>query len=303
MKLFKSLILIISILVCGLSFAGCESDAPVDTSQTGTKMIENPDSLDSKEKKEVMDSISKLTDKFAEVKESISMQETEITELKRTVTDTKKSITLLSIIAVSSAVIALILACGSIYLINKLQTRITRHRNEIEDLKSKVLIATSGQQSSQSSSQTSKLSKDYDSLVARVQTLEHKVALVQPSMHAQRVAQQAVPKKVTTELIGYFGIPSKMSETEGYFKKLINSASDSDVRFSATIKGNHAEFKPREGESYLGSFKSSETFKLAVTVTGCLLSEATAMNTVLPGQAELIDSRWVITRKAIINLQ
>lgn len=298
MKLIKSLILAVSILVCGLCFAGCDNSesSSIDTRHGDSSTVDK-DSLSSTEKQAVMDSISKLEVQIKAIDESVKTHDDGISDLKKTASDAK----LWFYIALGIAVLSLSIAVICIIRLIKLNERADRHRNDIEELRMKISNTPSCQQNSQQLRQTSNVGNEYYSLAARVQTLEQTIAKEQSSKRSHNVVQQVVPVQPKHAQIGYFGVPSQMSQTEAYFRKLIESASDSDVRFSATVRCNRAEFEPKEG--MISSLKSSDTMKLAVETTGCLLSDATSMKTIKPGEAELRDSRWVITKKALIHLQ
>lgn len=298
MKLIKSLIGVISIFMCGLSFAGCD-----DTADTSTYMQqEEPtsaatDSLSSKEKQAVMDSISKLEDQIKAIDRSVKVPGNGISDLKKAASDAK----MWFYITLGIAVLSLIIAVTCIIKLVNVQERVCRHRKDIDDLDRRIHTSISISQSNMPIRQTSKVGNEYYELANRINNLEHKVAQIQFPAATTPTFPKTVAVKTTTEQIGYFGVPSQISQTEAYFRKLIESASDSDVRFSATVRGNRAEFKPRDG--MMSSLKSSDTMKLAVETTGCLLSDATSMKTLNPGEAELKDSRWVITKKALILLQ
>lgn len=297
MKLIKSLILAGSILVCGLSFAGCDnSEASSIYTQQEKPSTVDKDSLSSKEKQAVMDSISKLEVQIKAIDESVKTHDDGISALKKTASDAK----LWFYIALGIAVLSLIIAVICIIQLIKLNERADRHRHDIERLNDKTQTNSATPQSYQPQRQTSTVGNEYYSLAARVKDLEQKFAQAESSKRTLNVVQQPARGNAMAEQIGYFGVPSQMSQTDAYFRKLIESASDSDVRFSATVKGNHAEFKPKEGT--MSSLKSSDTMKLAVDTTGCLISEATSMKILTPGEAELRDSRWVITKKAQIQL-
>lgn len=298
MKLIKSLILAVSILVCGLSFAGCDnSEASSIYTQQEKPSTVDKDSLSSKEKQAVMDSISKLEVQIKAIDESVKTHDDGISALKKTAWDAK----LWFYIALGIAVLYLIIAVICIIQLIKLNERVNRHRHDIEGLRYNIQTNSATSQSYQPQRQTSSVGNEYYSLAAKVKDLEQKFAQAESSKRTPKVVQQPARGNATTEQIGYFGVPSQMSQTEAYFRKLIESASDSDVRFSATVTDNRAKFEPKEG--MISSLKSSDTMKLAVETTGCLLSDATSMKTIKPGEAELRDSRWVITKKALIHLQ
>lgn len=299
MKSVKSIILIITILVSGLSFAGCKEDP--ESSQSGTErttVTVAPETTEPGAKKEKKDSaVVELNNRIVKLDSLVSLNGEAIKSSKKNNDEKFADANLLILIAFTVAALALVIAGISIYLLNKQQESIKRHRQEIESLKAK----NSNIQTGQLPSQTAKVNSDHLNLTNRVLVLERMLSQIQAPQ--TQAASQPVAVKATPVQTGYFGVPSQMSQTQAYFKKLIKTASDSDVRFQAVIKGNKADFTPLVGEMYLASLKSSETMKLAVETTGCLLSDATSMTALTPGKAEFRDGRWVITEKARINLQ
>lgn len=293
MKLIKSLILILSILVCDLSFSACGEDAHANPAETHVAS-NSPDS--SKVTKTEQDSISMQAVQSVQTQapDSTETAEHEAEGAKEQASDSN----LLSIIALACAAIALGVAFWLMYQVKKLQERLGRHRQEIDNLGYKTkdnTLYTQGYQSSKSS----KSSAEYSDLATRISSLEYAVKKMHSELNNKPKQQPKVDKNATIQT-GYFGVPAQKSETEGYFKKLIEYASDPDVRFSAEIRDKHATFVP---DTQLSFLKSSDTMKFAVNTTGCLLSEATSMQVATPGEAVYRDGRWEITKKACIILR
>lgn len=298
MNPIRSLILITSILLSGLTFTGCSHSAEASPPSDQTAVMSS-DTLKSNEGKAIMDSISKLYVKNAAFNDTIKSQKSVISALETRTSDLEKWI----YIALATAGLALILVGWAIYCVMRTNERITRRRKDIEDLNRRVDILIQ-KIDSQRHTPVAQSSKDYNALASRLYSLEKTINQSQVAQDSTQVAQQPAKAKAVTEEKGFFGIPTQMSETDGYFKKKINSESDSEVRFKATITDKtRASFEPMIGDRYLATLKSSDTMKFAVETTGCPLAEAKSMTFLTSGEAQLKNSRWEITQKALILLQ
>lgn len=134
------------------------------------------------------------------------------------------------------------------------------------------------------------------SLERRVAELEKKIQqLTSPSIAVQPSVSHSTPEMVKN---GYFGNPVN-NDAEPYFKKLLTSK-DSDARFTVEVSGNKATFKPLDIPGSPGTFRSSDALRAAVNFTE-ISTASSHMQVNAPGEAELRDNKWLITKKAKIT--
>lgn len=313
MNSIKSIFLSITILFSiSMVLISCNNDSSVvpqsfiDTSDSGDRISENIDSVSSSEKRQLLDSIATINTMVETLSRKVDMQtkSTESVDIK--LTGYKQRTTLLTTIILALGLVSFIMAIIAFIKASNSQKRNVRHRSEIEQLKAQISNLGHGIQNQSRQKNNSTDNSNYYTLASRISTLESQLrylnSLNKPNTDRTStvVSNVNVVKNTRT---GYFGMPSKMSETASYFKCMLDSKNDSDARFLATVNGNTAEFKPLEGLAYLNDFRTSETLKLAFDHTGCAPSEANSIVVITPGIAKLEDSRWIIIQKAKIKFR
>lgn len=194
-------------------------------------------------------------------------------------------------------IVAIILAIVCLIRYAELNRRLNRHRNDIQGLQRDKQSASSAPRAVSRNAGSS----DIDTLKHRVEVLERQMGqLTSTPRYSQHNVETVVnPSVHEANKNGYFGNP--VNATEPYFKKLLGSR-DSDARFIAEVSGNEAKFQPLDSSSYLGTFVSNDAMRAAVDFKGCSPSAASSMRICGPGKAILRDNKWIIIKKATVNL-
>lgn len=312
MKTFRTIILVSTLLIGGMAFTGCE-DNNVSNSQQATHIPKQSESqaeanpMDSSEKKQVLDSINALG---AQIETLTNEQENITSDLKtvsKEVSELKGSSHLFDLISWIVAAVALLVALITLIKLSSIQKRADRHRNDLMKLGQRISLLE--QNPTRAKSTYSGISSnEYSSLISRISFIERQIDKMNQSQIAvpQNVVQNRpisdVLKDSTSEQNGYFGLPTQMSLTEAYFKRL-SDIRESDSRFTVSVKDTKAEFRPLEGAQYLNDLKSNDAIKMALEIHGCAPSEANQMKVLMPGEAKKTDGRWIIIKKASIYLQ
>lgn len=312
MKILRTLIVMVAISIGGMAMSGCEdSDAsnnqqPVTTNGPSEPQAEEK-SMDSKEKKAVLDSINIITTRVDELFAKIETQQSVIEKNQSNINDIKKTSSISTLVSWTLTFISMILAIFALIKTKNTNTRAGRNREEIDKLKQSLVdmesnLARSARNNNTGASTLS--NRDYTDLSYRIAKLERlytqKQALTTSSVELERGKKSVMPQILT--LHGYFGLPSQMSMTEAYFKKF-EEIRDSESRFTVEIKNEKAVFEPLlESTKLLNGIKSGDVIKFALEFQGCALSEATQMKVTSAGEAIKKDGLWIITRKALISL-
>ncbi len=312
MKTFRTIILVSTLLIGGMAFTGCE-DNNVSNSQQATPTPKQSESqaeaspMDSSEKKQVLDSINALglqIEKLTNEQENIT---SDLKTVSKEVSELKGSSHLFDLISWIVAAVALLVALITLIKLSSIQKHADRHRNDLMKLGQRISLLE--QNPTRAKSTYSGISSnEYSSLISRISFIERQIDKMNQSQIAvpQNVVQNRpisdVLKDSTSEQNGYFGLPTQMSLTEAYFKKL-SDIRESDSRFTVSVKDTKAEFRPLEGTQYLNDLKSNDAIKMALEIHGCAPSEANQMKVLMPGEAKKTDGRWIIIKKASIYLQ
>ncbi len=312
MKTFRTIILVSTLLIGGMAFTGCE-DNNVSNSQLATPTPKQSESqaeaspMDSSEKNQVLDSINALglqIEKLTNEQENITSN---LKTVSKEVSELKGSSHLFDLISWIVAAVALLVALITLIKLSSIQKRADPHRNDLMKLGQRISLLE--QNPTQAKSTYSGISSnEYSSLISRISFIERQIDKMNQSQIAvpQNVVQNRpisdVLKDSTSEQNGYFGLPTQMSLTEAYFKKL-SDIRESDSRFTVSVKDTKAEFRPLEGTQYLNDLKSNDAIKMALEIHGCAPSEANQMKVLMLGEAKKTDGRWIIIKKASIYLQ
>lgn len=315
MKILKTIIVVVTLLIGGVAFTGCEDGNASNNQQSGATTPEqlNPQvgekPLDSKEKKAVLDSINVLVTQIEALTEKQNTYANDLKDATKEISDLKGSSNLFDLISWVIAAIALIVAIIALIKFNSIQRRADRHRQDIGKLESRII---SLEQKANvvpvrnKSTNSGFSSSEYTTLASRIYKIERQ--LDKTSQGTVSEPQTIVPSNLTSDVrrtvneqSGYFGLPTQMSLTEAYFKRL-SDIRESDSRFTVEVRNDRAEFRPLEGTQYLNDLKSNDSIKMALDFQGCAPSEATQMKVILPGEAKKDGDRWIITKKATIAL-
>lgn len=318
MKTLKTIIVVATLLIVGMAFTGCDDETSAGT-LTGQSTIGQPDTtkikepekaMDSKEKKAVLDSVNMVNSRVDDLSSKINTQNTAIEDNKSTIDDLKKSLSMSTLISWIVAAISLIVAIIAIVKVNSVSARAARHRQEIEELKGSIHdldLRYSNSSRPKVSTSNNVTYSEYSALSSRVSKIERYLDSQShtPTIRAQEQVgnnHSTIIEPISAEKNGYFELPSQMP-TSAYFRRLLETKG-SDARFAVVIKQNNkAEFSVFDSSlSYLRTMTTSDTAKLAIEFIGCSSDEATQMRQIMPGEAVLEDGRWIITRKAQVNL-
>ncbi len=315
MKPLQSFIMILSLFIGGIIFSSCKGDelSPNQPASV-TPNLENPN----KDNSTPTDSVGGKLDlqSFRNLEsqvESLATKQTENTQnievIKKDVESLKGITHFCDFISWVIAAVALFLSIISLTKIISARKRADNHRDAIKKLYDKLKDLEQLVNSSPSRVKTSYSninSSEYAALASRIAILERELNenRSQSSVNQNEVSNNLISEvyKYNNEQSGYFGRPTKMSLIQAYFRGL-SEVRDSDSLFTATVRGNKAEFKPIDGKQYLNEIKSSDDIKLALNITGCPPSEASQMTVIRQGEAQKDGDRWIITKKADIVLR
>lgn len=310
MKTLRIFMFMTVLIISGMSLTGCENRKDSDTLQSDTN-YQHPETtgekdMDSNEKQQVLDSISVLVSQIETLSET---NNNKLITISKEIEDLKGSSHFFDLISWLIAGISLVIAMIAIISFNSIRKRCNRHRNELGKMEQKISMLAQNTISSpvQAKSSYSGISnREYTSLTSRIRLIEHQLDQITKNQTTiqQNIVQTGSHSEVcpyTNEQKGYFDLPTQMSLTEAYFKKLYDIRT-SDSRFLVSIKENKAEFTPIEGTQYLNDLRSYDDIKMALIIQGCAPSEATKMTVNQPGEVKKDGDRWIITKRATITL-
>ena len=287
MKSLRNFIMLLtSTLFIGLSLMACNGEKKGEQQSTCDNAVELSAVKDSLEKcSEKIDNLSNKLNEYTRKVDSISGKQG----------DQYGKVWLWVLSGV--AIVAFFVAIYSLVCFRRLNKRLNRHRNDLESLKSdKQSVSFAPKPVSKNSTPS-----DYENLKRRVFDLERRIQ--QPALATRpnpKPAESVVkPAAQPMVLQGYFGNP--IGTESAYFKKMLISC-DSEARFSVDYLGNKATFRPLDSGTYFGTFVSNDAMRVAVDFEGCPTSQASSMQVVAPGEAELRDNKWIIIKKSIVKL-
>lgn len=314
MKTLRIFITMAVLIIGGMAMTGCEDSNATNNPQTVTtngqpesQAGEKP--LDSSEKKQVLDSINVLVSQIETLSKSQETNTNKLDEVTKEMSDLKGSSHLYDLISWVIAAITLLVALISLMKLNSVQRRATRHRKDIGELEHRIntLEQKTNTVPVRNKTANSGLSNsEYTTLSSRIYKIERQLermnqSPIQEPQHIVPSNPVSYEKHIVNNQSGYFGLPTQMSLTEAYFKRL-SDIRESDSRFTVEVRNDRAEFRPLEGTQYLNDLKSNDSIKMALDFQGCAPSEATQMKVILPGEAKKDGDRWIITKKATIAL-
>ncbi len=256
----------------------------------------------------VMDSISKLNERISELESRQNISTEDVNVSKKEQSNYKGKTSLLIILPLGIALLATIIAIIAIVKAIKVSNRTDRNWSGIDGLSQKLNNLALKVSSNEASCRTSLYSGisiyDYRDLSERISRVERYLRQNISTVNQMPVGNKTVVDHGQEKDIhrGYFGLPSQMSVTEGYFEKF-DEMRDSDSRFSVEIKGEKAKFEPLlENTKLLNGIKSGDVIKFALEFQGCALSDVKQMKVISSGEAIKKDGLWIITKKATIAL-
>lgn len=314
MKTLRTFIIMVVLIIGGMAMTGCEDSNASNNPQTVTSNGQSESQagekpFDSSEKKQVLDSINVLVSQIEALSKSQVTNTNKLDEVTKEMSDLKGPSPLYDLISWVIAAIALLVALISLTKLNSVQRRATRHRKDIGELEHRIntLEKKTNTVPVRNKTANSGLSNsEYTSLSSRIYKIERQLERMNQS-HIQEPQHEVPSNPVSYEQhlvnvqYGYFGLPTQMSLTEAYFKRLSDNR-ESDSRFTVEVRNDKAEFRPLEGTQYLNDLKSNDSIKMALDIQGCAPSEATQMKVILPGEAKKDGDRWIITKKTTIAL-
>lgn len=287
------IVLLTTTLFIGLSLMACNDKA----NSSGTC----EDSDKSQEIQAMKAELDSLSNKLKDVTEKVKSLSEMNSDSQKTDSDPQNTnsapqktwLWILSGVAIVSFVLAII----SSVRYRCLNKRLSRHRKELESLKSNKQSASFAPKPVYKSP----TSPDYENLKRKVSELERRIQQLTPAPRPNPKPVEPVVKQVAQPTVqqGYFGNP--IGTEAAYFKKLLVSC-DSEARFSVDYSGNKATFRPLDSGTYFGTFVSNDAMRVAVDFEGCPTSQASSMQVVAPGEAELRDNKWIIIKKSIVKL-
>lgn len=311
MRTFKTVIILVLILIGGLALNGCKERGALEDSQT-------IDASRQTETSALKESSPELSGKNQEL-DSLGVKTTQIEALSNVqeanneretsgLSGQKAPSHLIDFISLIVVVISLTLAIIALVKCYAIQKRVNNHCNDIVNLRSEVEAlnqkTTIGNSSHERVTNAGLSSNEYTALASRIYKLEQDVKALRDIKHhgsdPQKSGSDFVVNRNNNERNGFFGVPAQKSLTEAYFNHFYESR-DSEAKFSVIVRDSKAEFSLLEG--HLNDVRSLDVIKLALDLNGCALSEATQMKTVVPGEAKKEGDRWIITKKTSIFLQ
>jgi len=312
MRIMRTII-VVSLLIGGLTIAGCDDDnntGYVNSSVQPDNTKEEGGGIELEENMHVLDSINVLTSRLDTLGEAQRENAQSIANIDKELSELKGASHLIDLISWIVVAIAVVIAVVSLVKLSSINGRANRHRKAIEELSTRInlLEHKSANIPARAKTTYSGLSNsEYDKLASRIGKIERQL---DKQSQDNTIAPQNVSQarhlsdiqRFNNEQKGYFSLPTQMSLTEAYFKRLSDTR-DSDSRFTVVVRDNNAEFKPIEGTQYLNEIKSNDAIKMALEIQGCLPTEANLMRVLMPGEAKKMNGRWVITKKATIYLQ
>lgn len=314
MKTLRTFIIIAVLIIGGMAMTGCEDSNEFNNPQTVTTN-EQPESqagakpMDSNEKKQVLDSIKVLASQVETLLKNQETNTNNLKEMSNEMNDLKGTSHLYDFISWVIAAITLLVAVIALIKLNSVQKRANRHRKNIGELEHRInsLEQKTNSVPVRNKTANSGLSNsEYTTLTSRIYKIERQLekmnqSPIQESQHVVPSNPVSDERRLVNEQSGYFGLPTQMSLTEAYFKRL-SDIRESDSRFTVEVRNDKAVFRPLEGTQYLNDLKSNDSIKMALDIQGCAPSEATQMKVILPGEAKKDGDRWIITKKATIAL-
>ena len=301
MKLRHSILISLATsIVLSLSLTSCDNDKPrkdYDNRHNWTQEQDSP-----KTKTIEKDSLESLQIKIEELSQQNEDSSDDIKKLQSSVKDLD-GLRFWMWISLSLGGLALLL---SIIAMGKSSSS----KGAVEDVEKslkriKLKLQNENHQPQQVSRNSS--SNEVEQLKRRVWELESQIRQISLSIssgtnHNRHSDPTPEPVSQPQQQVkkGYFANP--INGANPYFKKLLQYK-EPEARFSAEISNNKAIFRPFDEAVYFNTYISFiDDYRAAIEFSGCDPKQATRMQIIKGGDAELRDGNWYITKKALVNL-
>lgn len=292
----KNNIFIHLFLLLSAFFCSCEENSASDNAsdqEVAYNKISSNVNKDSIKQVEI-----KIENLKSQIEEVSTKSESSLTELKNSIEEVKSNNTWRVIIAWAISLFSIIITVVSIVKVSKLNSRLNRHRNEIEQLKGEISnLNFRPQQQVRPTSNTVSYS-EFSTLARRVTTIETKVNNATATLNNRDFK---TPTNLNVEDFvskpGFFGTAISGEGGKGYFRRLIDSRDE--ARFSVVVVDNTATYVPIVP---LNAIKSSDAMDLAIEFEGVSKQDATSMSIKHKGKAQIMGDKWIIINKAVVTL-
>ena len=291
--------LFVIVLLSGF-FCSCEEKSASDNA-SNTSNHEVVDKTNSNVNKDSIKQVEiKIENLHTQLLEVSKKNESYFNELKESVQEDKARNTWSVLIAWAISFISSIIAIVSLVKVSKLNSRLNRHRNDIEQLKRDISnINFRPQQQVRPSSKTVSV-QEFSALANRVTKIENTLKNNTSNVSNRDFNRSTnIPKEEPKEISknGYFGTAVCGEGGNGYFRKLLDSSEE--ARFRVNVMGDFATYEPLVP---LNAIKSSDAMDLAIEFEGVSKHDATSMSIKLKGKAQKMGDKWIIINKAVIIL-
>ena len=243
----------------------------------------------------------KIENLYTQLLEASKKNDSDFNELKESLQEDKARNTWCVLIAWAISFISSIIAVVSLVKVSKLNSRLNRHRNDIEQLKRDISnINFRPQQQVRPSSKTVSV-QEFSALANRVTKIENTIMNNTSNVSNRDFNRSTnIPKEEPKEISknGYFGTAVCGEGGNGYFRKLLDSSEE--ARFRVNVMGDFATYEPMVP---LNAIKSSDAMDLAIEFEGATKNEATDMTVKYKGKAQKMGDKWIIINKVVVTLK
>lgn len=312
-QIIKKTIILCVCLIGWFALSNCEKSiaAEGDHAAMDNQNLQSQIQTKDNNSKSEIPSFESLTNKIETIDSINDKQTTKIDIQESNLKGQERNLLLWGCIAFTLFIISILISVISFLKIKGLRRRLNSHREGIKKINEAINDITSQLTNlprlKASSTPGDRDLKNLSNRIAKLESFLNQAGVSptpiqsiknanSPNTKENYGASQFPPK-------AFFGIPSRMSETSGYFKELFASPDNADARFSTTIRDNIAEFSPLDGTRYYNEFKSSDALKLSVDFIGSIPTEIRSMTIIKPGKAKYEGSIWVIVDKAKIKFE
>lgn len=294
------LVHLIIIVLFSAIFCSCDENKTLDNT-TNTSNQEVVGETNTNVNK---DSIKQVEIKIENIKSQIeevsTKSELSLTELKNSIKEDKSHNTWCVLIAWAISLFSFIIAIVSIVKVSKLNSRLNRHKNEIEQLKGEISNLNFRPQLQARPTSNTVSYSEFSTLAKRVTTIENKVNNATTLNNrdfktSTNSNEEDLVKDVSKP--GFFGTAISGEGGNGYFRRILDSREE--ARFSVVVVGNTATYEPIVP---LNAIKSSDAMDLAIEFEGVSKHDATSMSIKHKGKAQKMGDKWIIINKAVVTL-
>ena len=277
-------------------FCSCEEEKASDNALNAP----NKEVADTTNSNVNKDTIKQVEIKIENLHTQLFEVQSDFNKLKESVQEDKARNKWSVLIAWAISLISFIIAVVSLVKVSKLNSRLDRHRKEIEQLKGEISNLNFKPQQQVKSSQNSVSYSEFLNLANKVTNIEKSIKNNTASANNKDLIRSInVPKEDLKEISknGYFGTAISGEGGSGYFRRLLDS--NDDARFRAIVIGDSATYEPMVP---LNAIKSSDAMDLAIEFEGVSKHDATSMSIKHKGKAQKMGDKWIIINKAVVTL-